>query len=109
MGGDAVHEAVENTIQSRFGIHGRQAADVAAVYAPGCRHPVVELLIVLDVLVGPIGLIDAGVHVAARRVPDAQQLADDGVLVPRLVHREVGLGDEREQRLSRSDEMTAPP
>ena len=35
----------------------------------------------LDVLVGRIGLIDARVDVPARRVPEAQQLADNGVLV----------------------------
>ena len=89
--GDAVDEAVQDPLQGRLRVHGRQAADVAAVHVRRCGDPVAELPVAPHVLVGRVGLIDVGVHVTARRVPDLQQLADDGVLVPRLVDGEVGL------------------
>jgi hypothetical protein len=70
-----------------------QATEVAAVLVTGFGDPFRELPVVLHVPVGWVGVIDVGVCVAAGRVPDGQQVAGDGELVPGLVDGEVGLSD----------------
>ena len=93
MRGDAVDETVEDPLQRIFRIHDRQATDVAAILLTGISDPVLEVSVLLHVLIGLIGSFDIGADVAAGGIPDGQQTADVGVLVPRLVDGEVGLGD----------------
>ena len=98
---DAVDEAVEHSLQRVFRLHGGQATDVAVILVPGGFHPRLKFLVALHVPIGGIGLIDVGAHVAAGRVPDRQHFADDGILVPRFLYREVGLGEAQPLQLGR--------